>query len=190
MIIIYLEPDLTVSLTLICRDLYFKNFDPSVLQSSPASKGTLLHWLEQDILSLYYCHGCIYLGDNGLWMNQDIIHQLDNFLICRHLPAPLYQSGDDLFYDGSIFGYQPSHRLFQGGQNPIEGRVLSCPVCFTDYKMEIALLDSSQRRATSGSAARAKVWTIRIHRWHKLGECRSPDDPLWHSLVTSNPRDE
>ncbi|KAH9225974.1 hypothetical protein K456DRAFT_1851221 [Colletotrichum gloeosporioides 23] len=54
--------------------------------------------------------------------------------------------------------------------HPDQG-IASCSICSTDYEISIER-GSNQRN-----------WGLKLTTCHKLGQCRTPDDPLWKNLV-------
>ncbi|KAK3937736.1 hypothetical protein QBC46DRAFT_318997 [Diplogelasinospora grovesii] len=57
MILEYLPPESVVAFVLTCRVFYSRHF-PRPAHLSSSAKETLLHWLDQDTPSLYFCHDC------------------------------------------------------------------------------------------------------------------------------------
>ncbi|KAK3364865.1 hypothetical protein B0T24DRAFT_712182 [Lasiosphaeria ovina] len=56
MIMEHLPLETAIAFALTCRALFVKHFPKSAQLSVPA-RATLLLWLEQDIPSVYFCHG-------------------------------------------------------------------------------------------------------------------------------------
>lgn len=60
----------------------------------------------------------------------------------------------------------------QQGAVGCDESVGSCEYCFTDYAISIRGLEG-------------KVdWNLELSTYHRLGSCRSPDDPVWRSLTS------
>lgn len=106
---------------------------------------------------------------------------IDRLLVCPHLLSPSgYADGQapvipELVWDGDS--------LDEVREMP--GRIRSCKVCSTDYRLDTKL----RERSSSFCRIRrswGETWAVEISRWHKLGGCRSPHDVEWYSLVTRN----
>lgn len=91
---------------------------------------------------------------------------------CTHLETPTYGTildGNSHFQSATIGENWPSDSPMAAFKS-----VLSCPICFVDYKVEI-----SHRHPLFG--VRDKVWSIKVTKWHRLGDGRHPSDPKWYN---------
>ncbi|KAK0643205.1 hypothetical protein B0T16DRAFT_512405 [Cercophora newfieldiana] len=59
-------------------------------------------------------------------------------------------------------------------------RESTAPFCQTESKRI-----TTQGQPEDSDSAKKKNWIIEVDRWHKLGECRSPDDVEWCNLVSN-----
>ncbi|KAK3375635.1 hypothetical protein B0T24DRAFT_616707 [Lasiosphaeria ovina] len=140
-----------------------------------------IFWSAKIISNNLYIHGTMVFRSDGEKGNaqslRTFIEHFECSLVCRHLRAAIIP---ELCRD------EESSRPF----HPTSGNIRSCPVCFTDYQIRVALGDSP-RRTTRKSSQREPIegedWSIEVARWHNLGECRSPHDLEWCNLVTGSP---
>ncbi|KAK1827892.1 hypothetical protein QBC39DRAFT_313888 [Podospora conica] len=144
---------------------------------------TTVSWKAKLIGNNLYLHGTMASRSDGKKGSaQELRAFVEGFgwsLVCGHLRAAVIP---ELSRD------EGSSRFFR----PTSGNIIrSCPVCFTDYRILVALKDSPRRFTTRKGKSRQtepveddEDWSIQVARWHNLGECRSPYDLEWCNLVT------
>lgn len=87
--------------------------------------------------------------------------------VCRHLLCSPTGHSPHLFTQYRI----PQVDNSRGNLLDCHRAVGSCPFCFTDYMISI--------RRSKGK----DDWNLELTTYHRLGSCRSPDDPIWRCLT-------
>ncbi|KAK0732191.1 hypothetical protein B0H67DRAFT_566874 [Lasiosphaeris hirsuta] len=133
-----------------------------------------------------YLHGNTVVHRNHTGSESSVRAFIDHHagsLVCRHLNTPITKRKHKTNRDGidctrsvaELAADRDTGAPFRRGRG--RGGIHSCDICHTDYRANV---DWDQSRGG---------WVITIDRWLRLGRCRSPLDPEWHTLAAPRPHD-
>jgi hypothetical protein len=107
----------------------------------------------------------------GRWVE----HDADRF-ICNHVRG------------SRLLEFPGAEGLNLASIERMAGPVRSCPVCYTDFQMEVRGDDWHEEEEYDDSETESEHesggWTITVTKWVRMGSCNSPSDPHWQTLAS------
>ncbi|KAK0736772.1 hypothetical protein B0T21DRAFT_276148, partial [Apiosordaria backusii] len=154
------------------KDMAVTNYIRNVIHDISIARS----WSAKIINNGLYLHGrMVYQSlskDGDFRTLRDSLQHLHRLLICPHLEPPSNYPAWVHVIPELVWDCDSPDDV-----GPMSGKIRSCRVCFTDYRIDIVL---REQRSYCGIAwPRGENWAVEINRWHKLGGCRSPYDLEW-----------
>ncbi|CAI4217545.1 unnamed protein product [Parascedosporium putredinis] len=109
----------------------------------------------------------------GRWVE----HDADRF-ICNHVKG------------SRLLEFPGAEGLDLSSVERLAGPVRSCPICYTDFQMEVRgdEWDESESESEDDEEAQrgSGGWSINVTKWVRLGACESPLDAHWQTLASQS----